>query len=181
MTTSSLICLISLLSPSRISWPALNAGTSMPWPNSSLAASRESTSSYSAKPNLHFLSSASLALVQRRSLPAHRKIFSIASSSGASSPMPPTKIVRATSSLVGGWIASMLSRICARSRSRFLLPPSAPKPARLLFPTGSALPPLPSRAPRSRSRSDTGGPAFWSMPSLITGALKLTPGMLNCA
>lgn len=131
--------------------------------NIDAAVSRLCASSYSAKPKVQGLPSASETLIHLRRPPAHLSIDSMPSSPPTPSVMFPTKIVRAISSRVGGCSAIACSLICCRSR-----PPrsSPPIPSPLRGPPadiGSSL-----RPPPIASGAFTGPP----VPRRITGALK---------
>lgn len=131
----------------------------------STAISKLSGSSNSAKPNRQGFSSASVARIQRRKLPADRRIRSIPSSPPTPSVMPPTKSVRTISSRVGGWSCIMVSR----ALWRWLSIPVDPSPARRPGPSD----------PRSRPASGPAGFAGPEVPSRITGAEKLMFGIFG--
>ena len=130
--------------------------------STSTAVLRLSGSSYSAKPNLHGLSSASVARVHLRRFPAVRNIRSMPSSPPAPSVMPPTNIVRMISSFEEGMSCTIGSRPIGRD-SVF-----APEPNPALRPPLSRS----SRPPKTSEGLD--GP---EVPSRMTGAEKLMFGI----
>lgn len=100
LPTESLLFSPSFFSSSFRDGDCRLTGTSTSF-STSTAVLKLSGSSYSAKPNLHALSSASVARIQRRKFPAVIRIRSI-SSSVTPAVIPQTKIVRRISSFVGG-------------------------------------------------------------------------------
>jgi hypothetical protein len=161
MTCSLLVSTSSASSPSFFScpgfWRLTGTRTSL---KISAAVSRLCASANSAKPNVCGLLLASVALIQRTSLPAVARMRSMPASPPAPSGMLPTKMVRAISSRLGGMTCVGPS---LRSPSR-----SMPRPRR----AGMGAPSLrPPETGLSVARPD------W-VPRRMTGALKLKLGML---